>query len=600
MRRNDTLDIDFDDLELEDDFGMLDSDRDEAPRGCLGKEDMTRIHNDNWSIVTAFNVINEELPGSRMGGPLFVRCAEAFSYLRSQLDFNAIQCVVVAMLVENGKPMSFRQMGRVLGLTRLSMMTYYNEIEELFRKRWLLHRGAQESDGTYDGYCLARGVVSAIRENRPFVPENLECADTQEFVDRMADHIAAGYQDDDLKFSDEKMWLTEMVNTNKDLPICKAALALNDPDSMVLLMLTVADYCNFNGSEEEGIGPRDVQLVYPRDSVSHYRKLIDKMQNGTHLLFKENLIEHKCIDGTAAVNVYVGTSYLKDDLLADFSPVDHSDKRVPKMNGYMSCKDIKAKALYYNKAEGEQVERLENILSQEQLPQVQERLKEKGMRTGVCILMHGAPGTGKTATAYELARKTGRDIIQVQVTDFKDKFVGESEQKLKKIFAKYRACCQNCEVTPILLLNEGDAILSKRTTNIEHSVDQMSNALQNILLEEMESLEGVMIVTTNLTGNLDSAFERRFVFKVKFDKPGKDVKAHIWKSMIDNLDDEGSLELAEMFDVSGGEIENVARKATMEYVVTGKQPDIGMIKTFAKEEKLKSNNRPIVGFTTKQ
>lgn len=262
-----------------------------------------------------------------------------------------------------------------------------------------------------------------------------------------------------------------------------------------------------------------------------------------------------------------------------------------------SYKDITPKTLFYNKAEEAQVKRLQNLLSQEQLPHVQSRLKEKGMRTGVCVLLHGAPGTGKTATAYELARLTGRDIIQVQVTDFKDKYVGESEAKLKSIFNNYRSLCQNRDTVPILLFNEGDAILSKRTTNVERSVDQMSNALQNILLEEMENMEGIMIVTTNLTCNLDKAFERRFIFKIQFDNPGMEVKANIWKSMLDNLDDNASLELAKMFDVSGGEIENIARKATMEYILTGNNPDINMIKEFAKEEKLQTNKtKPIVGF----
>lgn len=210
--------------------------------------------------------------------------------------------------------------------------------------------------------------------------------------------------------------------------------------------------------------------------------------------------------------------------------------------------------------------------------------------------MHGAPGTGKTATAYELASQTGRDIIQVQVTDFKDKYVGESEAKLKNIFDRYRLCCMNSEVAPILLLNEGDAILSKRTTNVERSVDQMSNALQNILLEEMEYLDGIMIVTTNLTTNLDSAFERRFIFKIQFDKPNKNVKAHIWESMIGGLDAKDSMTLAELYDISGGEIENIARKTIMEYAITGQKPDLQMINKFAREEKLAFKSRPVVGF----
>ena len=579
--------------EFTDDFGDL-----ETPEGERETESMTvtPIH-DEWNIVKAFNTINEVAPKSQLKKYLFIRCAEAFGYLSDKLGLNPVQCVIIAMLVEEGKPMSFRQMGKTLGLTRLSMMTYYNDLEELFRMRWLQHRGAQEPDGMFDGYALTRGVVSAIRENRPFKPEELACEDTQEFVDKVAGHIGAGYQGEGLIFKDEKFWLQEIVNANAELPICKLANSFKDINCLSLLMLIVADYANFSGSDNEGIGPSDVQLIYPRESTPNFRRLVNSMQKGTHRLFCENLIEHKCVDGMADTNQYVATDYLKYEVLADFSPVDHSDKHVPKMNGIKSYKNITSKALFYNKEEKEQVEMLRNILSQDQLPIIQERLKSKGMRTGVCILMHGQPGTGKTATVYELARQTGRDIIQVQVTDFKDKYVGESEAKLKKIFSDYRQYCMKSDVTPILLLNEGDAILSKRIENVEHSTEQMMNTLQNILLEEMENIQGIMIVTTNLTSNLDAAFERRFIFKVKFEKPGTEVKARIWQSLVDNLDENDADTLAREFDVTGGEIENIARKATMQFVLTGKEVDMDMLRKFTRQEKLESGRRTIVGFS---
>ena len=593
MKKDFPIDIDLEMAdEFIDDFGDIETSEGERETRSMM---VTPIH-DEWNIVKAFNTINDVAPKSQLKKDLFIRCAEAFEYLSEKLGLNPIQCVIIAMLVEKGKPMSFRQMGKALGLTRLSMMTYYNDLEELFRMRWLQHRGAQENDGMYDGYALVRGVVSAIRENRPFKPEVLTCEDTQEFVDKVAEHIGAGYNDEHLIFKDEKYWLQAIVDANAELPICKLANSFKDIDCLSLLMLVIADYANYNGSGNEGIGPRDVQLIYPHESTPNYRRVVDAMQKGTHRLFCENLIEHKCVDGMADINQYVATDYLKHELLADFNPMDHSDKRVPKMNGVKSYKDITPKALFYNKEEKEQVEMLRNILSQDQLPIIQDRLKSKGMRTGVCILMHGHPGTGKTATVYELARQTGRDIIQVQVTDFKDKYVGESEAKLKKIFSDYRKYCIKSEVTPILLLNEGDAILSKRIEHVEHSTEQMMNTLQNILLEEMENIQGVMIVTTNLTSNLDAAFERRFIFKVKFEKPGNEVKVHIWQSLVDHLDEKDADTLAKEFDVTGGEIENIARKATMQCVLTGKEVDMDMLRKFTKQEKLESNRRTIVGF----
>ena len=69
----------------------------------------------------------------------------------------------------------------------------------------------------------------------------------------------------------------------------------------------------------------------------------------------------------------------------------------------------------------------------------------------------------------------------------------------------------------------GTGKINKRTENISHSVEKMDNAMQNIILQEIEDLEGILIATTNLTSNLDSAFERRFLFKVEFNKPATDV-----------------------------------------------------------------------------
>lgn len=595
MRKKLPLDID---LELKeefiDDFGDIESPQEEYNSK---PNVVTPIHED-WNIVKALNAINDMAPKSQLNKDLFIRCAEAFSFLSDKLGINPVQCVVIALLIEEGAPMSLRKMGKILGVTHLSMMTYYNDIEELFRMRWLQHRGDCENDGIYECYTLARGVVCSIRENRPFKPEVLECVNTQEFVDKVAEHLGAGYSNENLVFTDEKFWLQEIINANAELPICKLANGFKDIDCLSLLMLVVADYANYNGSGNEGISPCDVQLVYPQETTPNYRRLVDSMQKGTHRLFRENLIEHKCVSGMADVNQYVATDYLKNVILEDFNPADHSVRHVPRMNGLKKYKDITPRALFYNKEEHEQVEMLRDILSQDRLPIIQERLKSKGMRTGVCVLMHGHPGTGKTATAYELARQTGRDIIQVQATDFKDKFVGESEAKLKKIFLDYRLCCKNSEATPILLFNEGDAILSKRIERVEHSTEQMMNTLQNILLEEMENLEGIMIVTTNLTSNLDAAFERRFIFKVKFEKPGTEVKAHIWQTLVDSLDEKDAGILAKEFDVTGGEIENIARKATMQFVLTGKEADIDMIRKFTKQEKLESTRRPVMGFST--
>ena len=107
----------------------------------------------------------------------------------------------------------------------------------------------------------------------------------------------------------------------------------------------------------------------------------------------------------------------------------------------------------------------------------------------------------------------------------------------------------------------------------------------------MEDLKGILIATTNLTENLDKAFERRFLYKVKFANPSTTVKCQIWNSMMPELPEEDAHYLAEKFYFSGGQIENVVRKRTIQSILTGQEPDMNAILTFCCEEMMGARNQ---------
>ena len=94
----------------------------------------------------------------------------------------------------------------------------------------------------------------------------------------------------------------------------------------------------------------------------------------------------------------------------------------------------------------------------------------------------------------------------------------------------------------------------------------------------MESFEGILVATTNLTMNLDKAFDRRFLYKIKFNAPSKETKSRIWKSKLENLTEADCLTLAEKYNFSGGQIDNIARKVLTEEILYGEKPDINKIK----------------------
>ena len=114
----------------------------------------------------------------------------------------------------------------------------------------------------------------------------------------------------------------------------------------------------------------------------------------------------------------------------------------------------------------------------------------------------------------------------------------------------------------------------------------------------MEALEGILICTTNLVQNLDTAFERRFLYKIEFQKPSTEVKFHIWKSMLPDLSDDEANTLAETYDFSGGQIENITRKALIDKIMQGTEKlTMEQYHNYCRHELIEKNsNRPRIGF----
>ena len=195
-----------------------------------------------------------------------------------------------------------------------------------------------------------------------------------------------------------------------------------------------------------------------------------------------------------------------------------------------------------------------------------------------------------------IAKQTGRAVYHVDIAASKSMWFGESEKLFKRIFTDYRRMCETEELKPILLFNEADALFSRRKDVTSGSCAQTENALQNILLEEMENLDGILIATTNLSTNFDNAFERRFLFKINFGQPDTQAKKSIWQSKLDWLSVEEATKLAEKYNLSGGEIDNIVRKTLMEDVLHGQRPTFETISSWCKGEKLDSKKGGAIGF----
>ncbi len=254
---------------------------------------------------------------------------------------------------------------------------------------------------------------------------------------------------------------------------------------------------------------------------------------------------------------------------------------------------VKPKQLVFNKSLKEQLDQIANFLQPKTYNHSIDLLVNRyKFPKGVCILFHGEPGTGKTEYVYQLARESKRNLYKVDISKLRSMWYGKSEILVREEFENYRMAQKSQRNKPILFINEADALFGKRL-DIKQTVDQTNNSIQNILLEELENFEGILICTTNLLTNLDDAFERRFLYKVKFEKPDTELQHIIWQNNLPQLSEINSIRLAFLFDLSPAQIVNIARKVAIEEI-SGEHIDFEIIKDLAEKET--SHKRGSMGF----
>lgn len=341
---------------------------------------------------------------------------------------------------------------------------------------------------------------------------------------------------------------------------------------------------------------------YETMAPDHFRKLYDNLavhrtqrkslELGSNGLIKHGLLRIASASEQNIKDSYELTPWVVKDMLAELE----LETATSLSKDIIDHTSITPKQLYYNEREQRAIDQLASLLQPERFAQVRDELQKQGFRKGFACLFHGAPGTGKTETVLQLARMTGRNLMQVNISDIKSKWVGESEKNIKAIFTRYRKLVAESDVAPILLFNEADAIIGKRLENVARSVDKMENSMQNIILEEIEKLDGILIATTNLTCNLDHAFERRFLYKIEFAKPTAEVKSYIWQSMIAGLTPEDATALASKYDFSGGQIENIARKSVVGRIISGEEISLNSLIAHCDTELIGNSVHRRIGF----
>ncbi len=527
---------------------------------------------------------------SHLREPLFEVLKDQIAMLSEYLHLTELQSVLFANCFILGyDDASVAAVFRHFGFEEYKVLRYKMNIQTLFDRK-LLKKGRRYDEKKMD-FTIENFVINSITKNLCLpIEKNTEC----QLVDLLEEFDANSdlYDDDKISVYEFTDMTNEMIDDHQCFPFFQQIRKWKLDDFEIFFLLdTVWDAVQEGDNNFNTEVQRTVNDFYKKKSTA--MATLTYLLEGKTRLTKLDLIEFNKVQFRNSCNAKLSkkmVSFLKDKEKIDFDFSDHENTKL------VQHKNIAQKTLYYNEAEITQIGILKIAIDEKKFISLQARLKEKAMPCGITALLHGDPGTGKTESVYQLAKESGRNIFKVDISETKSMWFGESQKLVKKIFTDYEEYRKTEKVCPILLFNEADAVIGKRKPAGSSNTAETENAIQNILLEELEKFEGILFATTNLLSNLDSAFERRFLFKVRFEKPALENAAKIWKSKLPFLSENESLQLAERFDFSGGEIENIARKCAMNELLNGIKPDFYKIEKFCKEEKWSSEDKKKIGF----
>lgn len=544
----------------------------------------------NFNVLDVIEKVYQHSKDSLLRKDLFDILKPELNLLEDYFQINDIQCIIFS----NGFILGFEETSlskifKYFGLEEYKIMKYKKDIDLLFEKG-LFKENQKHKRGT--NFEISKSVMNAITENIRF--QNSFDIEKRDFISVLEkfDSYSDMYDDDLIINSELRYKINNLLEEHCDLPFIKLILGWKLDFFESFFFLDVLWDAIKAGDNDFNTGIQSTIDDFYKNrskSINALNKVLNKETKlNTLKLIEISKEEYKNHTKAKLSKNIIQLLKEKEDIILDFGE--------NKTQKFIYAEKIQEKTLFYGESEKPQIETVYQMLMNNKLVSIQERLKEKAMPIGVTVLLYGVPGTGKTESVYQLARQTGRNIMKVDISETKSMWFGESQKLAKKIFTDYKELKENEETCPILLLNEADAIIGKRKAVGNNNIADTENAIQNIFLEELENFDGILFATTNLVKNMDNAFERRFLYKIQFQKPTMEQSHQIWKSKLSFLSYNECENLTKLFDFSGGEMENIARKLLTNEILTGEKPNFEHVKNLCENEKWSKKENVKIGF----
>ena len=550
MRKDDIFDIDF-----------FDDDTEPKPKKKPAKRSkLAKVH-EELSMLSACDVIVDIMSDSGLSATALKKAKPYLKYVAEKQQLTEMQAMFFALILNislEGKTY-VEDIAELLDCRNITILCYSNDIDELVSRHLVIRSNKDNASS----YRVANGVIEAMKADKCYIKEHkTELTGAKFFyeVSVLFDMRSAK----ELTYQELVDELKQLMDDNPQVEFVRELrkMKIENDEHIMILTIFAAIYVV---KDDINVSLENLEDMIPESGG--IREIKRSLSAGYHPLIVKQLIKKGGSDGgllfEASFQLTIPTM---ERLLAEFYvPVPSRFRQAD----IIRHDKIEMRPMFYNEKVRQHTERLMSLMSADNYDAICQRLREKKLSTGFTCLFYGSPGTGKTETALQIARQTGRDIMRVELSQLRDQYVGESEKQVKALFKRYAKIAQESSIVPILLFNEADGIINRRMEHVQHSVDKMENAIQNIILQELENFNGILIATTNLTSTLDPAFERRFLYKINFEKPDLSVRKSIWHAMIPELDESTVNTIASRYPFSGGQIRNVATKLSIDSILYG-------------------------------
>lgn len=545
------------------------------------------------TLLDDFETIYEASYESEFQEIRLQNCSEALERAAGFFKCSRQQALLLALLVTRNflnEENTVKELLDYLGLKPSQAMHINMLLKEFVEKDWV--KPTEDIRYTpFTAYQLSKPFIQFVVTGSWKATRKKAIRSSFDLLDRFGNLIAKR-SNGNQNYHDFKKEVNKLIGRHQKQAVCKFIRdnKLTELDALLLL-----SYCYFFyvGEEETSIDYMFNRINPGNEEMFFIRQQFKRRQG--------KLFSLELITAEEGKGHFLGIEYrLTDDAIRafiskDYIPIQEVD------SAYLQAifpQSIHGRKLFYDEMVQQQINRVENLLTGDNFNLFTERMKAKGMKPGLTIILYGQSGTGKTETVYQLAKKSGRTVLLVNVSSLKSKWVGDNEKNIKKLFTEYREMTKNAATTPILLFNEADAIFGKRQEGGDR-IDKMENAVQNILLQELEDFEGIFIATTNLESNLDTCFDRRILYKVKYGEPSAEMRAAIWREKFPQLTEDLIHRISKEFKLTGGNINNILKKVEVDYLLDqDHQITESYLFQLAKEEIMMRSKeaRPAVGF----